>query len=240
MPRPKLKSRYDGRHESPYMYIDGKKNKEPSLLDHVVSSLGDDLVDMIHLSLGLCTYEETATSSSGGEDSRNDVIYEAHARYGKSRRPLEKTNETRVDPEGDESQQKLRMIYEKQQQEKKKNGDSTNDLEDDDDLNLDDLSLGTPRSHEAGSYRSSSPTSCLKLKPASALKKSLKKSKKKLFHHKPLKKSVSFEESVEKELQGKWLDQAVGEIAADLNPYLTEMRKVYVKEMDGHDVVTEE
>mmetsp|Transcript_18845 Transcript_18845/g.30951 ORF Transcript_18845/g.30951 Transcript_18845/m.30951 type:complete len:234 (+) Transcript_18845:195-896(+) len=229
------KSSNVARHESPY--INAREN-EPSLLDHV-SSLGEDLMDMIDHSFGLYSYEETVTSSLG-EDSRNDGIDEALARYEKSIRPKEKTNETRVDPEGDESQQKLRMIYEKQQQEKKKNGDSTNDLEDDDDLNLDDLSLGTPRSHEAGSYRSSSPTSCLKLKPASALKKSLKKSKKKLFHHKPLKKSVSFEESVEKELQGKWLDQAVGEIAADLNPYLTEMRKVYVKEMDGHDVVTEE
>eukprot|EP00986_Skeletonema_menzelii_P015675 scaffold12351_cov141-Skeletonema_menzelii.AAC.8 len=177
MPRPKSKSSYDGRHESPYMYIDGKKNKEPSLLDHVVSSLGDDLVDMIHLSLGLCTYEETATSSSGGEDSRNDVIYEAHARYGKSRRPLEKTNETRVDPEGDESQEKLRMMYEKQQA-KMKNGGSTDELEDDnlslDDLSLilDDLSLATPSSCETESYRSSSPpTTRLNLRSIGRLKR---------------------------------------------------------------------
>ena len=225
--------------------MDGKRNKEPSLLDH--------LTHMIDHSLGLYSNEESVTSSSLGEDSRNDGIDEALARYEKSIRPMEKTNETRVDPEADvrpkekpikkrinpeddEEQLRLRMIYEKQQQEKKKkqNGSSIKDELDKDDMNLDDLSLGAPSSceEETTSYRSSSPTSCLKPAIASALKKSQKKkSKKKLFQPKQVKKSVSFDESVETELQGRWLDKAVGEIAAELNPYLTEVRKVYVNEM---------
>ena len=243
----------DSRYESSHM--DGKRNKEPSLLDH--------LTHMIDHSLGLYSNEESVTSSSLGEDSRNDGIDEALARYEKSIRPMEKTNETRVDPEADvrpkekpikkrinpeddEEQLRLRMIYEKQQQEKKKkkqNGSSIKDELDEDDMNLDDLSLGAPSSceEETTSYRSSSPTPCLKPAIASALKKSQKKkSKKKLFQPKPVKKSVSFDESVENELQGRWLDKAVGEIAAELNPYLTEMRKVYVNEMDAHDLVAEE
>lgn len=247
------KSSNDPRHdESPY--IDGKRNKEPSLLDQ--------LTHMIDHSLGLYSNEESVTSSSLGEDSRNDGIDEALAKYEKSIRPMEKTNETRVDPEADvkpkektikkrinpeddEEQLKLRMIYEKQQQEKKKkkqNGSSIKDELDEDDMNLDDLSLGAPSSgeEETTSYHTGSPTSCLKPAIASALKKSQKKkSKKKLFQPKSVKKSVSFDESVETELQGRWLDKAVGEIAAELNPYLTEMRKVYVNEMDAHDLVAE-
>ena len=46
---------------------------------------------------------------------------------------------------------------------------------------------------------------------------------------------MSFEEYVHFTFDRKWLDQAAGEIAADLNPYLTELRKVYVNEIDGHD-----
>ena len=72
-------------------------------------------------------------------------------------------------------------------------------------------------------------------------KVSEEKEQEKLFQPKVVKKSVSFDESVEIELQGRWLDKAVGEIAAELNPYLTEMRKVYVNnEMDAHDLVAEE
>ena len=243
---PISKSRYDARRESPY--LDGQRNKEPSLLDY--------LTHMIYHSRGLYSNEESVTSSSLGEsetssslgeDSRNDDIDTVPLARDETRlnpeadvTPKEKTKKKRINPEDDEEQLRLRMIYEKQQQEKKKKKISSSIMDelDEDDLNLDDLSLGAPSSceEETTSYRSSSPTPI-----KSVLKKSQKKKgKKKLFHPKPVKKSVSFDESVEAELQGRWLDETVSEIAAELNPYLTEMRKVYVNEMNAHDLVAEE
>eukprot|EP00986_Skeletonema_menzelii_P012223 scaffold6638_cov120-Skeletonema_menzelii.AAC.4 len=83
------KSSNVARHESPY--INARKNKEPSLLDQLLC-FGDDLMDTIDESLGLSSYEDSVTSSSG-EDSTNDGKDTVLERYEKSIRSKEKMND---------------------------------------------------------------------------------------------------------------------------------------------------
>uniref|UniRef100_A0A7S1CRR9 Uncharacterized protein n=1 Tax=Skeletonema marinoi TaxID=267567 RepID=A0A7S1CRR9_9STRA len=243
--RSRSRSRHDSRYDSPYI---DEENK--SFLDHV-TSFGDSLGELgetIAHTLGFSYGDEETDASTLSiiSDSRNDVSDEVSLRYESKRSNKSKKNENRVDPEGDYLQQNLRNIY-KSQQTKHKN---TKKVVENDDLSLDlgsttsdDMSLSTSNSIELNNYYSQSEcstfeekplTSCLR--PASALKKPTKKSKKKSF----LKKSV--EEPVGEKKQVKWMDQ----IAADFDPYLFEMRRVYAKEManvrlamNEHNVVME-
>ncbi len=247
--------RYNARSESS-THI-SKENKEPSLLDQVLS-LGDTIAHSLGFSY---SEEETVTSSildtyEVEEDSRNDNdSNEATLRYEMSKKSKNDKIETRVDPDDNYLQQNLRNIYKKKQE----NGVSTKE----EDLYLslaesDDDSAYTANSFESEmrlrnyythsecpSFEEKPPAPASCRKPVSALKRAQKavNNKKKSFQRNNNKSALVEVPPVEEENKRvKWMDQ----IAADFDPYLYEMRREYAKNMcnvrlamDEHSLVME-